>query len=244
MKKGKKHSKEKAEFEAAYAAINSVIDDQMEKMRKDAEYLPELYRDVVLMGFGYECDPAIEVKAIMSIREVTQELKNIDFDLREDVTKDVQEEGVKMVAGVRSLLDKFPGSLPGLYDRESIKAYCSWRAIDTVVAKDKSDEQIREELERRFEDSVFVQLPTLTDLYRYEGDSKIYDDETPLTAWYKRDLRENARRAAVILDKMGKILLPDLRGGTSTLTGRFEYFYLDETLAGKILIENSKRAVG
>ncbi len=244
MKKGKKHSKEKAEFEAAYEAFDSVVDEQMEKMRNDAEYLPELFRDTVLMGFGYECDPAIEVKAIMSIGEVTQQLQNIGFDLMEEVTKEVQEEGVKMVAGVSSLLKKFPGSLPERYDHKRITDNCSWWVIDHMVFHGKSDDEVKKNLAERFADSTFVRMPTLTDLYTYyEGDALIYDD-LPHTAWYKNQLRENAVKAAGILEEMGKILVPDLRGGTSTLTGRFEYFYLNENLASKVLIENTKRAIG
>ena len=109
-----------------------------------------------------------------------------------------------------------------------------------IFSADRENE-IKEYLRKRYEASDYITIPTLMELYEYDGDCfGNFDDIKKPDAEEYDYLKEDMENVVNILEDMGKKILPDKRlCGKSPVPYILEYSYLGIEVAEKIVLKNT-----
>ena len=211
------------------------IDEVFEGIKERLELLPELHRDVIEMSFG------LDGGCPMNIKDIARQLGEEYIDLTPEVVKLIQEEGLRMLRFTDKKKSWVPGPEVKDYDPERF-AYLTWKEIDRMVVSPDKIEETKEYLRKRFAGSDYVTLPTLRELYEYEGDDLGYlDDVVKPNAEEYRFLQNSMYNVVNLLEGMGKTLLPDRKiHGNSAAPLIFDYSYLDIETAERIVLFNTR----
>lgn len=213
------------------------IDEIFAGIKERLDLLPNLHRDVIEMSFG------LDGGGPMNCRDIAFELRGEYIDLTPEIVGMVQTDGLRMLRLVDKRND-WTGSTGKDYDPGKFP-HLSWNALDlmhSVVghAADKT-EDIREYLRKRYADSDYVVIPTLRDLYEYNGDATVFQDDTVKpSAGELEELKEYMADVVEILEEMGKIPLPNKKVNGSCAPTILDYSYLDMETAVKIVLSNPR----
>lgn len=211
------------------------IDEVFEGSKERLALLPELHRDVIEMSFG------LDGGSPMNIKDIAWQLGEEYIDLTPEVVKLIQEEGLRMLRFTDKKESWVPGPEVKDYNPERF-AYLTWKEIDRMVVSPDKIEETKEYLRKRFAGSDYVTLPTLRELYEYEGDDFGYlDDVVKPNAEEYRFLQNSMYNVVNLLEGMGKTLLPDRKiHGNSAAPLIFDYSYLDIETAERIVLFNTR----
>ncbi len=210
------------------------IDEVFEGIKERLELLPELHRDVIGMSFG------LDGGSPMNIKDIAWQLGEEYIHLTPEVVKLIQEEGLRMLRFVKKTDEWQPGTEAKDFDPSGF-AYLTWKQIDHICVSPDKIAETKEYLRKHFAGSDYVTIPTLKELYEYEGDDFGYlDDVVKPNAEEYRFLQNKLYNVVNLLEGMGKTLLPDRKiHGNSAAPLIFDYSYLDIETAERIVLFNT-----
>ncbi len=213
------------------------IDEIFSGIKERVDQLPELHRDVICMGFGLDGGSPMNAKDIAFV------LQGEYIDLTPEAVEAVQKEALRMLRFAGADDHKpHPGSKD--YDPSGY-AHITWKTLDNMGSdiRDCSIGEIREYLEKRYAGDDFIVIPSLRELYEYDGNplGAPYDDFAKPSVHKLEQLKEDMNNVATLLEQLGKKLLPDRRVSDHTSPLILDYSYLDMDMAKRIILENTIR---
>ena len=210
------------------------IDEVFEGIKERLELLPELHRDVIEMSFG------LDGGSPMNIKDIAWQLGEEYIHLTPVVVKLIQKEGLRMLRFAKKTDEWQPGTEAKDFDPSGF-AYLTWKQIDHICVSTDKIAETKEYLRKHFAGSDYVTIPTLKELYEYEGDDFGYlDDVVKPNAEEYRFLQNKLYNVVNLLEGMGKTLLPDRKiHGNSAAPLIFDYSYLDIETAERIVLFNT-----
>ena len=214
------------------------IDEVFEGIKERLDLLPTLHRDVIEMSFG------LDGGSPMSVKDIAWQLGEEYLDLTPgvEVVKLIQEEGLRMLKHTDKKDEWKPGTESKDYDPSGF-AFLTWSQLDNYIPIKRSADsinEIREYLRKRYADSDYIIIPTLRDLYEYDGFPWEEDNPMPGASEYQ-SLQNDMIKIVDLLEGMGKILLPNRKIHDNTVASLIlDYSYLGIETAEKIVLFNTR----
>lgn len=210
---------------------NNLFDGIKERL----DLLPELHRDVIDMSFG------LDGGSPMSIEDIAFELRGEYIDLTPEVIKLIQEEGLRMLRHTGQKDEWVIGPEIKDYDPSGF-AHLTWKELDHMGNIVDKFEETKKYLREHYAGSDYIVIPSLRELYEYDGDAIGYFDGAIKPGAAECDsLKNDMYNVANLLESMGKILLPDRKlYGDSAAPCVLDYSYLGVEMAERIVLFNTR----
>ena len=208
----------------------------IEEIKECLELLPSLHRDVLEMFFGLDGGSPMTIKDIAW--QLGEEYEYMNFT--PDVVEGIKTEGLHMLRNFGKTNRWEWNDKSKDYDPSGF-AHLTWKEVDRMIFSADRIDEIREDLRKRYADSDYVTIPTLMNLYEYDGDciGNCDDIRKPGADDYN-SLKEDMYNVVNLLEGMGKIILPDKSlCGKSPVPYILEYSYLGIEDAEKIVLKNT-----
>ncbi len=214
------------------------IDEVFKGIEERLDLLPELHRDVIEMSFG------LDGGSPMNIKDIAWQLREEYIDLEPEFIEAIQKEGLRMLRDLSKKDEWTVDPEARDYDPAGL-THLSWKRLDNMLIgignSGNMINELRERLRTGFHGTDYVVLPSLRDLYEYNGDPIGFPEDAakPTVAEFE-NLKEDMCTAANLLEAMGKILLPK-----RTVHGNYgptilDYSYLGMEMAEKIVLFNTR----
>ncbi len=214
------------------------IDEVFEGIKERLDLLPDLHRDIIEMSFG------LDGGSPMSVKDIAWQLGEEYIDLTPEVVKLIQDEALRMLRHTEKSDKWFVGPEAKDYDPTGF-ASLTWKELEhNIPIKRSADniDEIREILRKRFAGSDYVTIPTLRDLYEYDGKRNYWEEDIEKPgASDCESLQNDMFNVVNLLEGMGKTILPNRKiRGINAAPLIFDYSFLDIETAEKIVLFNTR----
>ena len=214
------------------------IDEIFKGIEERLDLLPELHRDVIEMSFG------LDGGSPMNIKDIAWQLREEYIDLEPKVVEAIQKEGLRMLRDLSKKDEWIVGNEAKDYDPAGF-THLFWKRLDSMLIgiRNSGDmiNELRERLRTGFHGTDYIVLPSLRDLYEYDGDPIGFPNDAvkPTVAEFE-NLKEDMCTAANLLEAMGKTLLPNRKLNGNCGPTILDYSYLGMDMAEKIVLFNTR----